>query len=170
METTTLFEQIVRGEGDYAFLQAWHGKVETDARGNIILSPPPSYRHGRRSVSVVLLLRQHLPDWEITSEIAVLTPAGGKGPDVTAASPERYAEIKDDTAAHRAPEIVVEVLSPSNALEEMEKKATAYFEAGALEVWLVLWETGDVRFYHAGEEGPRDASRLAPAFPTRIDP
>mgnify|MGYP001313879954 CR=1 FL=1 len=34
-----------------------------------------------------------------------------------------------------APEICLEILSPSNSIVEMEMKRALYFEAGAREVW-----------------------------------
>lgn len=37
----------------------------------------------------------------------------------------------------RAPELCVEIVSPSNSREEMQIKTALYLEAGAQEVWIV---------------------------------
>ena len=48
----------------------------------------------------------------------------------------RELEAKEPLVLERAPEICVEVLSPSNSKPEMEEKRALYFEAGAQEVWI----------------------------------
>ena len=45
-----------------------------------------------------------------------------------------------------APEICVEVMSPTNTEEEMQEKRRLYREIGAEEVW-VVGEKGRIRFY-----------------------
>ena len=41
-----------------------------------------------------------------------------------------------------APEICIEIVSPSNTASQMSEKAAAYLEAGASEVWLVSDDAG----------------------------
>jgi Uma2 family endonuclease len=69
-------------------------------------------------------------------------------------------------AAPIAPEICVEVRSPSNTDAEMDAKRALYFEAGAEEVW-ICDEDGAMRFYDA--DGEMDASHRAPAFPAHVE-
>jgi len=47
-----------------------------------------------------------------------------------------------------APEIAVEVLSPSNHPAELAYKRHAYFEAGAEQFWVVDPEKKQIQFYH----------------------
>jgi Uma2 family endonuclease len=48
-----------------------------------------------------------------------------------------YPEIAEDPQLLlRAPEICVEILSPSNSPSEINEKRTLYFDAGAAEVWV----------------------------------
>ena len=54
-------------------------------------------------------------------------------------------EAQNPVALERAPEICVEVLSPSNSQPEMEEKMALYFEAGAHEVWICGLD-GNLRF------------------------
>jgi Uma2 family endonuclease len=39
---------------------------------------------------------------------------------------------------HGGPDLAIEVLSPSNAIQAMKKKALEYFESGSRLVWLVV--------------------------------
>jgi Uma2 family endonuclease len=62
----------------------------------------------------------------------------------------------DATPLPQAPEICVEVLSPSNTQAEMEMKTRFYLAAGAVEVWWVA-ATGALRVFD--ERGEQTASR-----------
>jgi len=65
-----------------------------------------------------------------------------------------------------APEICVEVWSPSNTPEELEMKRRLYFDKGALEFW-VCNEQGEISFF--GHQGSLSQSRLCPGFPAEIN-
>ena len=65
----------------------------------------------------------------------------------------------------RAPEICVEVQSPSNAWAEMEEKVTPYLAKGAQEVW-ICEPDGRLRWF--GHEGERTASALVPDAPAAV--
>jgi Uma2 family endonuclease len=58
-------------------------------------------------------------------------------PDVTWASPQFIARHGLPRTFGRAPDLCVEVVSPSNTNVEMREKNNAYLAAGAREVWLV---------------------------------
>ena len=78
------------------------------------------------------------------TECPVLTGIGVRVPDVVWASNEFRKRHKGCSPLPRAPEICVEVISPSNVDAEIVEKTAAYLAAGAEEVWLVA-ETGKVR-------------------------
>ena len=139
-------------------------KVETNARGKLILSPH-SNQHSWLQLRVQELLLEYKPEGRPPAEFAISTPEGVKTPDVTWVSSEREQKMrKTGDPSTLAPEICIEVLSPTNTKSEMKEKRSLYFEAGAEEVWIVE-EDGTVRFF-ADEE--LDASRLAPTFPKKI--
>ena len=50
---------------------------------------------------------------------------------------ERWDATPDDDNMQGSPELVIEVLSPSNTEREMQEKATLYLATGAQEFWLV---------------------------------
>ena len=51
-----------------------------------------------------------------------------------------------------APEICIEVISPSNALPKLKKKMEAYLTAGAVEAWIVLDDLSVRVFTQDGEQ------------------
>ena len=137
-------------------------KVETNRRGQIVMSPARS-RHGEYQFEIGFLLRQFLPQGFIVVECAIQTTAGVRVPDVAWTSAER----RQPVIYTLAPEICVEVLSPYNDQEEMDEKRALYFEAGAVEVWLCA-EDGRMTFY-VPDGLLSDGSRFCPAFPARVE-
>ena len=119
---------------------------------------PASFRHGRLQAAIAVQLTRQLPDGEALTGVPVLTELGVRVPDVAWASREYLDANGDASPASRAPEICIEIVSPSNADEAMRDKTAAYLDAGAVEVWLV-GEDGSVRYFD--RDGVRFASALA---------
>ena len=139
-------------------------KVETNHRGQIVLSPHKN-RHARRQKRIEKQLDALLPSGEAFQEWAIATAGGTKQADVIWASDRRLEEMEETgDPTTLAPEICVEVMSESNDWEEMEAKMSLYREAGAEEVWVVEPD-GRVRFFAAEE---RERSTLAPDFPRSV--
>ena len=139
-------------------------KVETNHRGQIVLSPHRN-RHTFRQKAIEKKLDTLLSSGEAFQELAIATSSGTKQADVVWASTGRLGEMKqtgDPTTL--APEICVEVMSDSNDFEEMHEKRRLYLEADAEEVWIVT-EDREVRFF--GEE-EMERSELAYDFPSRL--
>ena len=165
MPTTTTREQerwahIVRDPA----LQDLPYKVETNERGQIILSPH-SNRHSFLQDKIQQLLRRHAPEGSTPPAFAVATPKGVKSPDVAWISPERRQKMEatgDPTTL--APEICIDVLSESKTAEEMDEKRALYREAGAQEIWLVEPD-GRIRFFGDDEQ---EQSQLAPNMPNHL--
>jgi len=80
-------------------------------------------------------------------------------------SDEFFAIHQWETPFTQAPEICVEILSPSNSSAEMPLKRALYFGAGAKKVWQCE-QDGVLSFY--SPQGPIEESELCPAFPQRI--
>ena len=140
-------------------------KVETDAHNQIIMSPPPGNDHNDFGVEILLLLGRLLPDGKPTINSGVQTSNGTKIPDVLWMSRARRRKHRGKVSYPEAPEICVEVLSPSNSRPEIEEKKRLYLEAGALEVW-TCDKGGPMKFFDAN--GPLPASLLCPEFLARI--
>ena len=57
--------------------------------------------------------------------------------DVAYISPERYAQIDPEDNLRGAPDIVIEILSPSNTVAEMNEKEQLCLENGCQEFWVL---------------------------------
>ena len=136
-------------------------KIETNQRGQIIMSPARS-RHGEYQYRIGTLLERWLPHGSVLVECPIQTTAGVRVPDVAWASPAR----RQPVIYTLAPEICVEVLSPYNDDEEMAEKRALYFAAGALEGWICA-EDGAMSFH--GPAGELPASEFCPGFPSRVE-
>lgn len=128
-------------------------KIELVKWGNVLMSPA-SNRHGRMQGMLFSVLDK-LPNGRALIECSVATSEGVKVADVAWCSDAFFDRYGYETPYPRAPEICVEVRSPSNSEEEPNFKTRLYLEAGAKEVWIVL-ETGEARFF--GSEGERAQS------------
>jgi len=144
------------------------GRIETDRHGHIIMSPPPVPAHGSFQVRISYLLTDLTPRGRVLSECPISTADGVKAADVAWASPKRLRELGNRACFPQAPELCVEILSPSNTKAEIEEKTALYFDAGAREVW-ICGPSGVMRFLASGLPRPLKTSRLCPQFPKRIE-
>ena len=140
-------------------------KIESNERGQLIMSPTRVV-HGFFQSEIGSLLRDLTEQGKVISECAIQTAKGTKVADVAWCSPRCWEIIKTVYDTPIAPEICVEVRSPSNSDEEMEEKRRLYFEKGAQEVW-VCDEQGDLRFFSS--KGELSNSNLVPSFPHHIE-
>ncbi|MCE2971170.1 MAG: Uma2 family endonuclease [Burkholderiales bacterium] len=129
-------------------------KIETNRSGQLIMSPAKNI-HGRLQVAVALLLETKLGG-KAVNECSVATPEGVKVADVAWLSKKFFAKygFRDPFAV--APEICVEIRSPSNSRGELLNKVRLYLDAGAREVWLVS-EDGKVEFHDVNGPQPRSS-------------
>jgi Uma2 family endonuclease len=132
------------------------GKLELTEKGTIELSPA-STRHSILQAFITGELRRLRPDGTTMTECGIETDIGIRVPDVAWASTEFMSLHGTTSPLPRAPELCVEVLSPTNSRPEIEQKTAAYLAAGAIEVWLVA-EDGTVEMLD--ERGRVAASRL----------
>jgi Uma2 family endonuclease len=138
---------------------------ETNAQGQIIVNPPVGLEHARRVDRIAVSVRAPLADWQVWPVVGIHTADGVKAPDLAIAAPG-FPETTDARGfLLRAPEICVEVMSPSNTWEEMRHRALLYLASGAREVW-VCDEAGILHFFDG--TGERSASALAPGMVSRI--
>jgi Uma2 family endonuclease len=60
-----------------------------------------------------------------------------RAPDASFVRKERLVDLDDEGYLPLAPDLAVEVVSPSNTVNEMSKKVHEYLEAGTSIVWVV---------------------------------
>ena len=96
------------------------------------MSPPPAFGHVSYAGKIIGWLNELLPDGRALPETPVLTADGIKVLDVTwiSAAYAQELETKKPLVLELAPEICVEVLSPSNSKPEMNEKRALYLRPG----------------------------------------
>jgi Uma2 family endonuclease len=116
--------------------------------GEIVLSPNAKPSHSKVEVRLLkLLLPLQDAGFDIGVEFGcVLGPRSLPGPDLGAIKAERWASTGDDYLIG-APELVVEVFSPSNRKALMAQKAALYLRYGAEAVWVVYPKKRTVLVY-----------------------
>ncbi len=141
------------------------GKIELNGLGVIEMSPATN-RHGIRQMAIGNALTNQLSGGTAIVESPILTTDGVRVPDVAWASAEFMSRHGDVTPFPQAPEICVEVRSPSNTDAEMAHKTRLFLEAGAVEVWIVT-EAGEWQVFGAGGAQPATSFgvTLPPAAP-----
>ncbi len=141
------------------------GRIETNAHGQILMSPPPGAPHSHAVRRIQRRLEALLGGLALP-ECPISTVDGVRAADVGWYSDERFARADGQLVFELAPEICVEVLSPSNTASEMREKRKLYFEAGAEEVWFCR-EDGSMEFF-TGPDTIAQTSSFCPRFPTGI--
>jgi Uma2 family endonuclease len=138
-------------------------KIELNAWGKVEMSPA-SVRHGQLQAALAAEFARQLGDGVTVTECPILTDIGIRVPDLAWASADFMSRHAGVSPLPRAPEICVEVVSPSNVAAEIAEKTRAYLAAGALEVWLVS-EQGKVRYLDDSGEKKQSAFAIAITLP-----
>jgi Uma2 family endonuclease len=132
------------------------GKIELDSWGRMVISPPGVY-HGLIQGRLCQLLPAFGGEPIVKAPIA--TPLGLFVPDVAWASTPFMELHRREDPLMDAPEICIEVVSPSNSVKELQEKKEAYLSAGAHEVWIVYLQSRRCEFH--GAQGRLERSSLA---------
>ncbi|MCH9699392.1 MAG: Uma2 family endonuclease [Gammaproteobacteria bacterium] len=125
-------------------------KIELNKFGKILMSPA-SNQHGRLQSRLVANLINKVPSGEVITECSIQTSDGVKVADVAWASDSFIQNFAYQTPYPKAPEICVEIVSPSNSNAEITEKVDLYLAKGAEEVWVVYEDSKIDTFTHTGE-------------------
>lgn len=137
------------------------GSRQELVRGEIVMLPPPGFRHGKVQSKVdfvlQLFVRTHLLG-TVTIESGLITerePDTVRGPDVAFWSKERMPLDQPAPVGYPdvAADLCVEVLSPSNRAGEVREKVAEYLGRGVRLVWVVDPEARTVTVYRSPDEG-----------------
>ena len=125
--------------------------------GELCVKMSPSQMHGRIANEIGRLLGNHVVErglgW-VTSEVGYHPPGERRTvllPDVAFESRARAPQNPLRTYAPFMPDLAVEVVSPSQTLAEVRRKAAVYLRHGTVMVWLIhpaqenaeVWTTAD---------------------------
>jgi len=125
-------------------------KIELNKFGKILMSPASNI-HGRNQMKIGNNLANNLPNGEVISGCSIQTSEGVKVADAAWASNDFIKAYGYKTPYPKAPEICVEIVSPSNSKTEIAEKIELYLAKGAIEVW-IIYDDGKIETYiHAGQ-------------------
>lgn len=167
---------------EYARLPDDGRRTELSA-GTLVSEPIPLPRHGQLQARLARYLAEYAEAHDLG---VVLTDAGFllsenpdtvRGPDVAFVRRDRY---DPDEAARTffkgAPDLAVEIVSPSNRPAEIRAKIADYFAAGATAVWVIHPERRSAAVYRGlldrrtiEEDGALDGEEVLPGFTLRLE-
>jgi len=157
--TVDEFRQLPKG-GEHAY-ELHHGEVVAVTR--------PRSRHVELQHRLLMLLGPKLRDFGAVRSEYPYRPFEEfdlRAADVAAISHQRFRDIDPDDNLHGAPELVIEVKSPSNTPAQLREMVSLCLNRGALQCWIldqgkksvsVMHRDGSVIVYRAGESIPLTA-------------
>jgi Uma2 family endonuclease len=142
------FEWVNRPENE--------GKLFELDRGEVIEMPSPGELHGAICFLLVRLLGNYLfqrgKGYLCSNDTGLLVehdPDTVRGPDVMLFDESRPLDELSRKFTQRIPQLVVEVLSPSDQMTKVTRRLGQYFKRGVSLVWLVDPEMRSVAVYRA---------------------
>lgn len=127
--------------------------------GEIVMPPSPLASHQDLLLNTAIFLRQHIPNGKVVVAPmdVYLDEANAFQPDVFWIAAESKCQLRDGYY-FGAPELVVEILSPSTATQDRREKFEVYQEKGVLEYWMIdqfalsieVWQRNDKAFQRLG--------------------
>ncbi len=141
-------------------------KIELIKTGRIEMSPATNW-HAYWQYEIAGILRERLRSLGIGfTKASIDTPEGVKVADVAWGSHEFLARVGMNTPFSSAPELCVEIISPSNSKEEIAQKVRLYLEQGAVEVWLCDLN-GKIEMQN--KDRKLEKSKIVPKFPKQLE-
>jgi Uma2 family endonuclease len=126
--------------------------------GRIVPMAPTGGEHGNiesnLTTELKVFVRQHQLGWVMSGEVGIYTrrtPDRVRGADVLFISKERASE-RPAGFLKTAPDLVVEVISPTDRWQDIQQKIEEYFAIGVQWVWVVEPENRAVRVYRSTTE------------------
>jgi Uma2 family endonuclease len=115
--------------------------------GELIQVAPPKHKHFVVQRRLRQMLSHAAGEGIVDTELGFRPLAEGEYriADVAYVSKDRWREIDPDGNLHGAPELVIEVLSPSNTVAEILDKESICLENGSREFWVVDLEHRQVK-------------------------
>ena len=125
--------------------------------GDLYVTPAPSWLHQSASGTLYGYLWQYIHPRRLGKLVSaptgvVLDEENGIQPDLIYVSRERM-HIISERGVEGAPDLVVEVLSPSTEARDRGIKLRRYAAAGVPHYWIVAPQTRPLEAYRLGEQG-----------------
>jgi Uma2 family endonuclease len=172
-QTPLTQEQFAQLPGDGA-------RHEMDA-GTLITLPPAKSLHTLIALTVLEALQNYLKAFAKARALPeagyVLSqePLTIRQPDVSVLSKDRIAATDADSYFQGAPDLAVEIVSPSDSAQDLESKVKQYLQGGAKQVWVLYPKTRNIHVF-SGAQSPRildanqtlEGGELLPGFSVKV--
>lgn len=128
-------------------------------RGELMMMAPAGPRHGKFAARLVLAIGNHVeaqdlgqvytaePGFQLEAE-----PLTIRAPDVAFVQRSRIPEGEPAGFWPLAPDLVVEIISPSETARDIHEKVNDYLQAGTRLIWLVYPDNKTVMEYRAPDQ------------------
>jgi Uma2 family endonuclease len=154
-------------------------QIELD-EGELVTMPPGGGEHGSCEVEIISLLQAYVKSHRLGKVYSGdtgfrLAPHTVRAPDVAFVRLERVEAIHSQGFAKGAPDLAVEIFSPSDNVRQLMRKVKQYFAAGTHTVWIVYPDRREVQLLEAKgtdrllrEDDTIEAPELLPGFSVPI--
>ena len=167
---------------EYARLEESDGYGSELVEGVLVREPRPGVRHGQVQARLVLTIGNHIQreglGGTVVSDVGVVIhgrPQTVRGPDVAYWADGRLPDPLPEGFAGVAPDLAVEIVSPSNTVSEMAEKVTEYLSEGTRMVWILDPRSRTAMIYRARDDiriltadEPLDGSDVLPGLWIRL--
>ena len=149
--------------------------------GELIEMTRPRVGHNRvvmkmTQVFIQYLLKNPVGELFTSDNLFVLGPTTKRAPDLSFILADRASKIDPSKDIADAPDLAVEVLSPTDRAAAMRRKMKQYFAAGARVVWLVhpelreveVWDSASGPVRVVGDGDTLESRDLLPGFSYRV--
>jgi Uma2 family endonuclease len=155
--------------------------IELD-EGELIRMPPAGMEHGDCGAEITYLLKSFVRRHDLGKVYGAetgfkLSDDTVRAPDVAFVRKERLAAVHRKGFGKGAPDLAVEIFSPSDSVRQLMRKVRQYFSAGCHTVWIVYPERREIqvleaagadRLLRAGDS--LEAPALLPGFSAPVQP
>ncbi|MGH7556734.1 MAG: Uma2 family endonuclease [Gemmatimonadota bacterium] len=125
-------------------------------RGEVVREPPAGYEHGRLANRILHLLTSFVEERGLGEVLASETgfvlfeePPTVRAPDAAFVAGGRIPSPAPPGYGRLAPDLAVEVVSPSNTVADIHAKVMDYLDAGSRLVWVMDPSTRSVTAYRS---------------------
>jgi len=124
--------------------------------GEIVMMTPPGYEHGDIALTIATLLRAHAGRNKLGKVLGEVGFVLSRDPDTVRAPDVAFVRRDRQPKERRkyfpgAPDLAVEVVSPSDRLADVDDKTQQWLDAGTPLVWVVWPVTRSVTVHRAGQ-------------------
>jgi Uma2 family endonuclease len=149
--------------------------------GELVAMSPAGMRHEGIVTKLIAILYSFVDQHALgrvygPDLLYVLSSGNKRGPDVSFLASDRLAQIPPGTVFPEiAPDLVVEVLSPSDRMKRVLDKVGEYLDAGVRIVWVIDPATRQAAVYRTATDvryvdpaGELDGENVVPGFRCRL--